>query len=341
MKPLFRKIANAALLSLGMLAAPLTMAQTFCIYDPLGAGGDYYTMFKDYEVAAKRWGVQIELRAYTDDGKLDDDFRSGVCDMASMLGMRARQFNLFTGTIDAPGVIDNYSQLKDVMALVASPKLAKFMSSNGYEVVGVVPIGPTYVVTSDHAINSFARAKGKHVTVMAWDKTQSDMANFFGVIPVPTDISHYAKTFTDGKVDIIVVPLALYKALELNKGIGSGGIIRRPLFQFTMQVVAHEKRFPPGFGQQSREFVYTESSHAIGLARNLEASVDPHIWIYAVKNEMTKWDTDMRALLEKMTANGSFDKTMLSLLKRVRCRTNVEEPECAPYPSQTRDAMQQ
>jgi len=28
-----------------------------------------------------------------------------------MLGLRAREYNLFTGTLDAPGVIENYAQV--------------------------------------------------------------------------------------------------------------------------------------------------------------------------------------------------------------------------------------
>ena len=322
-----------------LLAAGSAMAQSLCIYDPLGAGGDYYSMYKDYQLAAKRWNVNVDLKAYTDDAKLDADFRSGACDMASMIGMRARMFNHFTGTIDAPGVIDNYAQLREVMALVANAKLAKYMSGNGYEVAGVMPIGPTYVMTSDRHINSFERARGKKVAVMGWDKTQSMMAEYFKVTPVGTDIPHYADLFKQGKVDILVAPMAIFKALELYQGMGTnGGIVRRPLFQFTMQLVDHQDKFPPDFGQKSREFMYTESDHAISLARNMEAEIDSRVWIYAVHSEVTEWTTGMRAALEQMTAAGNFDRRMLALLKRVRCKDNAEEPECAPTVEQQREA---
>jgi hypothetical protein len=333
---LWRLFLTALLLC---LLGQTAQAQLLCVYDPLGAGGDYYSMFKDYQLAAKRWGVSIDLKVYTDDGLLDAAFKSGQCDMASMIGMRARFYNQFTGTIDAPGVIENWAQLRDVMNLVASPKLAKAMVSGNYEVDGVVPIGPTYVLTSDRWINSFERANGKKVAVMGWDSTQSMMAEDFKVTPVPTDLPHYAGLFNNGKVDIIVVPMALYKALELGKGIGSkGGIVRRPLFQFTMQLVAHTDKFPPDYGQKSREYMNTQTDHALSLARNLEAEVDSRIWIYAVRSEITEWNVTMRAALEHMTKAGNFDRRMLSLMKRVRCKTALEEPECAPTAEQAKNA---
>lgn len=333
------QLLNPALLLAALAVAAPANAQTFCVYDPLGAGGDYFSLFKDYQLAAKRWSVQIDLKVYTDDGQLDTAFKSGQCDMASMIGMRARSYNQFSGTIDAPSVIENYAQLRSVMSLVASPKLAKYMIGNGYEVEGVVPIGAGYVMTTDRWINSFERGAGKKVTVMNWDPTQAIMARDFKVTPVPLELPHFAEAFNTGKVDLTIMPMVMYKALELNKGIGTkGGIVRRPLFQFTMQVIGHADKFPPDFGQKSREYLETQTDHALSLARNLEANVDNRVWIYAVHNEITEWNTTMRATLDHLTRSGYFDRRMLAILKRVRCKSDVEEPECAPTPEQTREA---
>jgi hypothetical protein len=331
---------HVMLAALGVLLLHSTaQAQTFCVYDPLGAGGDYYSMFKDYQLAAKRWGVVIDLKAYTDDGQLDAAFKSGQCDMASMIGMRARTYNQFSGTIDAPSVIENYAQLREVMGIVASPKLAKYMVGGGYEVEGIVPVGAGYVLTTDRWINSFERGAGKKVTVMSWDPTQSMMAQDFKVVPVPMDLPHFGDAFNTGKVDLTIMPMVLYKALELNKGIGTkGGIVRRPLFQFTMQVIGHADKFPPDFGQKSREYLFTQTDHALSLARNLEAQVDSRLWIYAVHSELTEWNVTMRAALEHMTKAGNFDRRMLAVLKRVRCRSDAEEPECAPSAEQQQNA---
>jgi len=328
------------LLGLGALVmAASAQAQTFCVYDPLGAGGDYYSMFQDYQLAAKRWGVQIDLKAYTDDNKLDAAFKSGECDMASMIGMRARGYNQFSGTIDSPSTIENYSQMRDIMSLVASPKLAKYMVSGDYEVDGIVPIGAAYCVTTDRWINSLERGAGKKVAIMSWDKTQQMMADDFKAIGVQTDVTQFGDLFNHGKVDMIIVPMVMYKALELNKGIGTkGGIVRRPMFQFTMQLVGHTAKFPPDFGQKSREYMLTQTDHALSLARNLEAQVDNRLWIYAVHSEVTEWNNTMRAALDHMTRMGFYDKRMLTLLKRVRCKTDLEEPECAPTVEQAKEA---
>ncbi|SDC77371.1 hypothetical protein SAMN05421749_1149 [Acinetobacter marinus] len=73
---------------------------TFCVFDLVGTQGDVYALMKDYQLASKQWGANIELKAYTDERVLTEDFKAGKCDGASITGMRGRQFNSFTGSID-------------------------------------------------------------------------------------------------------------------------------------------------------------------------------------------------------------------------------------------------
>jgi len=322
-----------------LLPVQQAQAQTFCVFDPLGQGGDYYSMFQDYQLAAKRWGVQIDLKVYPDDQKLDDAFKSGECDMASMIGIRARTYNQFTGSIDSPSTVENYVELREVMNLMASPKLSKYMVSGDYEVVGMVPVGAAYAVVNDRYINSLEHGAGKRIAMMKWDKSQPIMAEYFKSVPVMVDITQFGDYFNHNKVDFVVVPLAVYKALELSKGVGSkGGIVRRPMLQFTMQLVAHNGKFPADFGQKSREYMLTQTDHALSLARNMEASIDNRLWIYAVRSEVTEWNNSMRGLLNKLVQMGFYDKRMLTLLKRIRCSNDKEEPECAPTVEQAREA---
>jgi len=306
-------------------------AQLFCVFDPLGTGGDYYSMAKDYQLAAKRWNVDIELSVFTDDDKLDAAFKAGQCDMASMIGMRARQYNLFSGTLDAPGMLDNYAEVRDAMDLMASPKLAKFMDQGAYEVVGVLPVGAAYAVVNDRRINSLEAAAGHKTPILAWDQSQKLMAEDMHVIPVPTTLINSATLFNKGEADFIVAPAVLYKPLELSRGVGSkGGIIRRPLFQFSMQFISVQSKFPPTFGQSSREYFDQQVTHGLGIIHNGEDALDQRLWIYALHSEAAEWDTAMRGIVAHMIKSDIFDKRMISLLKRVRCKNNVDEPECAP-----------
>ena len=41
-----------------------------------------------------------------------EELKAGECDLANMTGMQARQFNKFTGTLDALGAIPDYKHLK-------------------------------------------------------------------------------------------------------------------------------------------------------------------------------------------------------------------------------------
>jgi hypothetical protein len=79
--------------------------QTLCVFDLLGTGGDVYAMMKDYSLASAKWGADIVLKPYTDERIAAEDFKAGQCDAVSLTGLRGRQFNTFTGSIDSIGAI--------------------------------------------------------------------------------------------------------------------------------------------------------------------------------------------------------------------------------------------
>jgi hypothetical protein len=324
--PALRCLSVAAALLLTSLAA---QAQRFCVFDPMGTSGDFYSIARDYQMVAKRWGITLELKPYNDETIAVEDFKAGQCDMMNMTGFRARQFNQFTGSIDSPGAIENYAELHDVLNMMTSPKVAHFMVSGQFEVTGILPLGAGYPFVRDRAINGLAKVAGKKVAVMGWDKVQAMLVQQVGAQPVDSDITNYGGKFNNGSVDVIIAPILLYRPFELSKGIGTkGGIIRRPLVQLSMQLVCRPDKFPAGFGQQSREYVGTQVDHAFGVIHNLENGVDPHQWMYVATSERVEYNKIMRDARIHLTREGFFDKRMLNILKRVRCKTNSEDAEC-------------
>ncbi len=46
-----------------MAVSGLTQAkQVVCVFDLVGKNGDVFALMKDYQLAAKNWGADIELR---------------------------------------------------------------------------------------------------------------------------------------------------------------------------------------------------------------------------------------------------------------------------------------
>ncbi len=66
--------------------------QVMCVFDLVGKSGDVFSLMKDYQLAAKNWGADIELRVNTNEAVVAEDFKAGKCDGISVTGMRGRQF---------------------------------------------------------------------------------------------------------------------------------------------------------------------------------------------------------------------------------------------------------
>ncbi|MFZ5561953.1 MAG: putative solute-binding protein [Pseudomonadota bacterium] len=321
------------LLCLGLstsLAHANSKPLVICTWDILGQQGDATNMMKDYVLAAKAWGVNIISKSYTNEGIAADDFKASQCDGALITGLRARSFNKFTGSIDSVGSIPSYTHMRDVIDLLASPKLSRLLVSEPYEVVGAIPIGAAYAFVNDRSINNLAKAAGKKIAVLDWDKSQAEMVKIVGAVPVAADLTSYGGKFNNGQVDILFAPIPLYKPMELYKGLGSkGGIARFPVINLTLQLVIRKERFPPDFGLRSRRYIADQVPRFFGMIRNMEREVEPRHWMHIPLSDRDGYEKIMREMRIHLTKSGYYDPRMMTLLKRVRCRREPDAAECS------------
>lgn len=319
----------AALVTLFSVAPVMAASQKICVYDPVGTQGEAFNMMKDFKLTAAKWGADLELKAYTDERVAAEDFKAGQCDGAIMTGLRGRQFNQFTGSIDSVGSLPTYKHMRTVVELLASPKSANLMINGPYEVAGIVPLGAAYVFVNDRAINSIEKAAGKKIAVLEWDKSQARMVQQLGAQPVASDITNFAGKFNNGQVDIIAAPAVAYKPLELYKGLGTkGAVYRFPLVQITANLVIRHDKFPAGFGQKCREYIATQLDRAFDMIRKSEADIEQKFWLDISEPDKVNYTKLMREARLQLTREGVYDKRTMSLLKRVRCKHEPGAAEC-------------
>ncbi|MBC7752340.1 MAG: hypothetical protein H7Z73_11620 [Candidatus Saccharibacteria bacterium] len=305
-------------------------AQTICVFDVLGAQGDTYAMMKDYVVAAKQWDANITLKPYTDERLASEDFKAGQCDGVFLTGMRTRSFNHFTGSLDSIGSIPSYSTLKMALSLMANPKLADEMISNGYEVVGVSPLGAAYIMVRDSSINSLAKAAGKRFGVLDYDKAQGIMVQKVGAQPVSVDLTTVGGKFNNGQVDMIGMPAITFKPFELYKGIGTkGAIIRFPVVQVTGDIIIRPEKFQNGYGQKSRTWILSQLGRGMDSINKVERAIDAHYWLDIAGNDKAGYVKLMREARITLTKQGIYNKKLMSILKKVRCQQDSLSFECA------------
>lgn len=324
------KIAMAMAAATLAVSANNAQAQVVCVFDLLGTSGDVYTMMKDYALAANGWGAKVTLKPYTDERVASEDFKAGQCDAVALTGMRGRQFNSFVGSIDAIGAVPSNAAARAVMQLVSKPQLAADMVQSGYEVAGVTPMGSAYLFVNDRSINTLAKAAGKKIAVLDYDKAQARMVQRVGAQPVSADITTFGGMFNNGQVDIVGAPAVAFKPLELHKGLGSKGAIARfPILQVTGNIIIRQNKFPAGFGQKSREWVAAQLPRAVAMVEKTEKDIPAKYWMEIPANDQVGYIKLMREARIELTKEGFYNTKMMSLLKRVRCQQNPSSFECA------------
>ncbi len=320
------KLAVAAALAFGSLTAN---AGIYCIYDPLGAQGPAFGVAKDFALVAKRWGVDVTLKPYTDERIATEDFKAGQCDGVAVTGLRGRQFNHFVGSIDSIGAVPTYKHLRVVIQALATPQMAPAMVTGQYEVIGIAPLGGAYIMVRDRQINSIEKAAGKKIAVLDFDKSQAKMAQQMGLQPVSSDITNLGPKFNNGQVDIIAVPAIAYKPFELYKGLGTtGAVYRFPLIQMTGMMIIRKDKWPSDFGAKARAYAATQLDQAEVISKQAEAGIPDKYWLELSPTDKAKYVIMMREARLSMTRDGTYDPKMMTLLKKVRCKLDASAAEC-------------
>ncbi|MCK5190093.1 MAG: hypothetical protein KAR12_08560 [Methylococcales bacterium] len=284
---------------------------------------------KDYKTAALAWGVELELKPYTSERVAAEDFKSGLCDAVIFTGIRARQFNAFTGSLDAIGAMPTYEHLKSVITTISANKAAKLMFNDPYEVVGIFPGGAAYMFVNDRTIDTVGELAGKRIAILDSDPAQVEMVTFVGASPVGTSIANMYSKFNNGSVDVTYGPAIVYEAMELYKGLKpNGGVIRFSLAQLTMQILIRKAEFPEGFGQNSREFALGQFDLGVELIKRYESKIPESMWVSIPEADIAGYLEVFRQSRIRLKEKGIYNGKMLKLMRMLRCKKNPHQPEC-------------
>ena len=304
--------------------------RTLCVFDPMGAYGDTYGLIKEYAQKMKIEGVDFTLKAYTDESVAANDLIGPVCDAAVLTGTRARGFNRFTGTIEAMGALPTYQNLRVLLNILGNKKLSKYMKKDEFEVAGVYPVGAVFLFVNDKNINSVGKLAGKRLATMDYDNAANTMVTQIGAAPVSSHITNFGGKFNNGAVDVCYSPSLGYNAFELYKGLDpNGGIIRFPLAQMNAQIIVKRNRFPEEFGNTSRKLVISQLTKAFDIIDKKDQSIDEKWWIEIPADDKKNYLEMFRNVRITLEENDIYHKSMLKLMKKIRCKENPGSTECS------------
>lgn len=338
MRSVTRILALAAIAVCGTAAQA---KQKVCVFDILGANGDAFNTARDYALEMQRHGADMELKVYIDERVAVEDYRTGQCDAVMATALRTRAFNALTASLDSVGastivkggkldMAASEEVVRRAIQLFSAPKAAALMVQGGHEVGGIVPMGAAYAFVNDRAISNLEAASGKRVAAFDHDKAQAELISQVGARPVAVDVTNFGAMFNNGNVDVIMAPSIAYKPLELHKGLGSRGAVHRfPLTILTYQMVFRADRFPPGFGQKSRDVWLSRFDQVIQLTRKADATIPAQLWMDPSPVDSERYIELMRDGRIAMADKGFYDKRGLKILKRIRCDVHRAAAECS------------
>lgn len=325
------------ILSLGVCLSLASTAfaqdKNLCVYDPAGAAGTVFQIAQEFQIEAKAKGESLKLIPYTDEATAAADLTAGQCDAAMLTGVRARQYGLPTATIEAMGALTTYPLLRTTISLLAKEKAASLSLTDSYANAGIYPAGSVYLYVRDRSWTQKSDLAGKRIATLDFDEASKTMVDTVGASKVPADIGTFAGMFNNGAVDICYAPATAYSPLELYRGLTSGGgVIKFPLGQLTIQVVARRDRFDDTFTAWARTYAAGKFSSSLSAVQRTEAEVDDKYWVTLPEESTSSYDSLFQGVRVKLRDAGVYNGTILKLMRRVRCQADAARAECASSP---------
>lgn len=305
------------------------MPLTMCVFDFIGNDGPIHKAMKEYQIDAYRWGVDLSFKVYTDDRVASEEFKNGVCDMLNLPGIRAREYNDFTGSINAVGAVPTYEHLGMIIKTLSSEKAVDLLRKGEYEIIGISPIGAIFLFVKDRNIKVPADMAGKRITVLDNAPETGYLAERIGMTPVSSSIMNALQKFNNHAVDITGAPGLAYEPMEMYKGLEpNGGIIRWPSLQVTMQLIVRWQKIPDGFAQNSRELIANKYLESIKTIEQSERTIPEKYWIDISDADKNAWNEMFRESRLALRDRGVYNGKALTLFRKVRCKVDPNLAEC-------------
>lgn len=322
--------AISQMVGLDQMPAGSTLKRTICIWDIAGRNGPVFNAAMEQRALAVEYGINLDMVPYTNETVMVDEFKAGRCDAALMSGLRARQFNLYSGSVDAIGAVPSQKHMQTLLQVLSHPRQAGHMVQGDYVVMGIFPAGAAHIFVNDRSISSLAKAAGKRVAVLDYDETQAEMVAAIGATPVTTDIVSAPNKFNNGQIDILPAPLVAYELLELYKGMSpDGGVVDYPLTQLSMQLIGRLDKFPNEVAQLIREASY-EAYPAVIKRIEQETRRVPDRWMIAIPDkDKREYEVMMQDARDALRAQKYYSADMLSLQRKIRCKFDPARSECS------------
>jgi TRAP-type C4-dicarboxylate transport system substrate-binding protein len=322
--------AISQMVGLDQMPAGSTLKRTICIWDIGGRNGPVFNAAMEQRALAVEYGINLDMVPYTNETVMVDEFKAGRCDAALMSGLRARQFNLYSGSVDAIGAVPSQKHMQTLLQVLSHPRQAGHMVQGDYVVMGIFPAGAAHIFVNDRSISSLAKAAGKRVAVLDYDETQAEMVAAIGATPVTTDIVSAPNKFNNGQIDILPAPLVAYELLELYKGMSpDGGVVDYPLTQLSMQLIGRLDKFPNEVAQLIREASFEAYPEVIKRIEQETRRV-PDRWMIAIPDkDKREYEVMMQDARDALRAQEYYSADMLGLQRKIRCKFDPTRSECS------------
>ena len=302
-----------------------------CVYDLAGNTGDQAHLMATWQQAAlAKDSFRPELVVYTDARKALEDFKEGKCQAAWLPGGLDDSVLPALDTLEALGAVPTYQHAR-VLAIVLSAEndFTQYVRDDQHVLMGLLFSGPAYILFNKPSEMRALRSRMPGISFLTTNTAQAHFATLMGATPAHAALISAGGRFNNGSVDAMFAPLEMVPWLELDQGLKQGGVYAQPFYYASYRLVAEAEQFSDEDQAWSRTFFADQLAHYAEQSETLEQDVLASLpTIQPDPKERAELESMLQAFRVTLRDEGVYDKRILSLMRKVRCKLDTSRQEC-------------
>lgn len=280
-----------------------------CVYDPTGSNGPSMPIVKDWQVKAAELGIKTSLQVHTNTQIAIADYKAGKCQFLFAPAVEIQEFARSNYSVEAVGMLPEYSDLKKMFTALANPKAARLNKNGSNVTVGFWP-GGKVLLFAKRPLNSLDEFKNSKVLALP-DKAANTVLNDIKATIVTASLANLAPQFKNSPVDFIYLPATAAEAFRIGPALGkTGGAVKEPIAMLTMIMIADEKVLTEETAIALRQHSLTQFDKSVAVAQKAEKKFT---YLDVPENEVLRFREILKEARNKLGIEGQYDQTILKL----------------------------
>lgn len=310
-----------AILCYGLITSTFAQAVKWCVYDPIGGQGPFAQIFKDYQISAQSWSMQMQTQFYTKEAAALNAFEQRQCDVLVASSYQTHKYNAFMGSLGAVGAIQDPRVVTSLLKQIAHPRLNPYLSNRDYQVLGMLPVGFAYFLAEDGQRRKLGDLVNAKMGVIENEIAQISMAKRIGAQPIGVNFDNVSEKLIKKEIDLVPMPIMALETFNLHQQLSlqQYSIVNFPIVFIGLNIIARQGVLDEKVVESSRQWFAEKANPLVKQMMRTENQLPAQYWLDLSTQDRQAYEKLLVKMRQEFVYKKFYHPVFVDLMDKFKC----------------------